>query len=342
MSEPVVILFGGGSEERRVSVASAQNVCGLLPEARLWFVTASGPVHRCPREVLLSHAEAFTRELSLSGPATWPSIEAALDSAEARGQTFLLALHGKGVEDGVLQGLLESRRLAFTGSGAQASAEAFDKERAKAAAKRAGVRTVESLELPQGEGELAAALEGNLARLQRAVAKPVRGGSSVGLYHLQQGEPLAPIARAIAASGEAYMLEQFIPGTELTVGVVEGASGLRALPCSEVRVEAGRAFDYAGKYLGQGTRELTPAQVSPEVAAAAQALAVAMHRALGCYGYSRTDLIVAAEGPVFLETNTLPGLTKASFIPQQLAAAGISMRTFVEGQLALARARRDR
>jgi D-alanine-D-alanine ligase len=342
MNQPVVILFGGASEERRVSVASAQNVCGLLPEAELWFATPGGAVHRCRREELLAHAEAFTRELELSGPAEWASLEAALDSPGARSQTYFLAFHGKGVEDGVLQALLESRHLAFTGSGAKASAEAFDKELAKAAARRAGVRVVDSAELPQGEAEIESALSGLLGRFGRAVAKPVRGGSSVGLHHLERGADLATMAKAIARAGEHYMVEQFVPGPELTVGVVDGPRGTRALPCSEVRLDQGRAFDYAGKYLGQGTRELTPAPVPPDVFSAAQDLAIAMHRALGCYGYSRTDLIVSPEGPVFLETNTLPGLTKASFIPQQLAVEGTPMREFVDGQLALARARYDR
>ena len=109
-----------------------------------------------------------------------------------------------------------------------------------------------------------------------------------------------------------------------------------------MRLEEGRAFDYEGKYLGKGTREITPAEVPAAVSRAAQDLAVAAHQALGCEGYSRTDAIVSAKGPVFLELNTLPGLTRASFLPQQLAAEGTSMLSFLEGQLAIARRRRDR
>jgi D-alanine-D-alanine ligase len=133
-----------------------------------------------------------------------------------------------------------------------------------------------------------------------------------------------------------------VTGTELTVGVVDDRSGTRALPASEVRVEAGRAFDYEGKYLGKGTREITPAEVAAEVSQAAQRVALAVHRALGCEGYSRTDVICGANGAVFLEINTLPGLTRMSFIPQQLAAEGTAMRAFLEEQIALARRRRDR
>jgi D-alanine-D-alanine ligase len=106
-----------------------------------------------------------------------------------------------------------------------------------------------------------------------------------------------------------------------------------------VRTAPGGAFDYAGKYLGQGTEELTPAPITAAQRVDAQALAVLAHQTLGCGGYSRTDLILTEEGPTFLETNTLPGLTRASFIPQQLAAAGKDLRAFLLRQLDLARSR---
>ncbi|TMA15237.1 MAG: ATP-grasp domain-containing protein [Deltaproteobacteria bacterium] len=181
-----------------------------------------------------------------------------------------------------------------------------------------------------------------LAIYRRIVVKPVAGGSSVGLYHVASAEEAERAARGIDESGEACLAEEFVSGTELTVGIVDGPSGPRALPASEVRLEEGRAFDYEGKYLGKGTREITPAEVPAAVSRAAQDLAVAAHQALGCEGYSRTDAIVSAKGPVFLELNTLPGLTRASFLPQQLAAEGTSMLSFLEGQLAIARRRRDR
>jgi D-alanine-D-alanine ligase len=136
-----------------------------------------------------------------------------------------------------------------------------------------------------------------------------------------------------------YLLEERLDGTELTVGVLDEVGDVIALPASEVRVVQGGAFDFDGKYLGRGTQEITPAEVPAAVADEASRIAVAAHRALGCAGYSRTDVIATARGVVFLETNTLPGLTRASFIPQQLAAANRSLAGFVEGQLALARAR---
>lgn len=342
MNEKVVILFGGASEERKVSVASAQHVAAVLPDAELWFEAVDGTVFRCDAPTLQEHRRAFVAPFFVPGAPTFGSLAVALDSPGAREATYLLCYHGLGSEDGTVQRLLEARGVAFTGSGAQASADAFDKERAKAVARKAGVRVVDSVDLPAEQDGIERALAQFLTRFPRAMAKPISGGSSVGLFALSRGSVLGEVAEEIAAVRQLYMVEPFIEGTELTVGVVQGPDGERALPCSEVRLAEGRSFDYAGKYLAQGTVEVTPAEVPDEVSRASQALALSMHRALGCEGYSRTDVIVSAEGPVFLETNTLPGLTRASFVPQQLAVEGTSMKAFLDGQLVLARARRDR
>src|SRR5207245_1979356 len=206
----------------------------------------------------------------------------------------------------------------------------------------AGVRTASSVHLAKDPKVMRREMAEMLAIYRRIVVKPVAGGSSVGLYHVASAPDADGAASGMEEAGEAYPAEEFVSGTELTVGVVDGPAGSRALPPSEVRLEEGRAFDYEGKYLGKGTREITPAEVPAAVSRAAQDLAVAAHQALGCEGYSRTDVIVSAKGPVFLELNTLPGLTRASFLPQQLAAEGTSMLSFLEGQLAIARKRRDR
>ena len=339
-SSDTVILFGGSSNERRVSVASGQNVASILTGAAAWFLAPGGAVHEVSPEELQAFQRPFETDFTPREPAFAASLGDALDPA----RVFFLALHGGEGEDGTLQRICEERRIAFTGPGAAASAQAFDKEVAKQVCSEAGVRIAESIHLPR-RPELARKVMLELLEVHgRIVAKPVAGGSSVGLHHLVSAAQVDPAASAIQATGEAYLAEAFISGTELTIGVVDSARGTRALPPSEVRMEAGRAFDFEGKYLGKGTREITPAEVSPEVTRAAQELALAAHRALGCEGYSRTDLIVEAgpRGPVFLELNTLPGLTRMSFIPQQLAAEGTSLRDFLEDQLALARQRRDR
>lgn len=336
----VIILFGGTSNERRVSVASAQNVSAVLDEAEAWFLAPTGAVHQVPREALAAFERPFERDFTPPGPAEFTSVIAAFERAPSR--VWFLALHGGEGEDGTIQRMLEARKIAFTGPGAVASARAFDKEVAKQVASGAGVRIAHSVHLSKDPKVMRKELQEMAALYGRIVAKPVAGGSSVGLYHLDSAAQAEETARRIEQSDEAYLAEEFISGTELTVGVVDGPRGPRALPPSEVRLEQGRAFDFEGKYLGKGTKEITPAEVPADVSRAAQDLALAAHGALGCEGYSRTDVIASKAGPVFLELNTLPGLTRASFIPQQLAVEGTTLLSFLEGQLAIARNRRDR
>lgn len=338
----VVILFGGSSSERLVSVASAQNVARLLPEAARWFLTPTGAVHAVSAEALSTHERPFEREFVPQAQALFPSLEQALAAPASKGLVFLLALHGGDGENGTLQARFEAHGVAFTGSGAAASARAFDKAETKAlvGAKGARLADAEVLE-PADEPSLTSRLSALFARAPRWVLKPVADGSSVGLVHLRSREGVPEAARALASAKLRYLAEAFVEGRELTVGVVDEPGGPLALPVSEVRLVPGGAFDYAGKYLGAGTEELTPAPLDDAQRAEAQALGVLAHTTVGCRGYSRTDMILTADGPVFLEINTLPGLTKASFIPQQLAAAGRDLRGFLERQLELARARRD-
>ena len=220
----------------------------------------------------------------------------------------------------------EGRR--FHGSGAEASRLCFDKVRAREIVGARGIRVAEAILLGADSGE---ALHRFLQRTGRLVVKPVADGSSHGIWFVSQERELE---EAVRASKAPYIVERFIEGRELTVGVREQEGELSALPCSEVRLAPGRTFDFEGKYLGHGSEEITPAQVTPATAAAAQQVAREAHEATGCRGYSRTDVILSSDGPVFLEINTLPGLTQASFIPQQLEAGwnldGELSRTAIE------------
>src|SRR5256886_10449873 len=140
-----IILFGGTSNERRVSVASAQHVAAVLDEAEAWFLAPSGAVHRVTREELAAFERPFERDFKPAAPAAFTSVVAALESQPSR--VFLLALHGGEGEDGTIQRMLEARRIAFTGPGADASARAFDKEVAKQVVSAAGVRIAHSVHL---------------------------------------------------------------------------------------------------------------------------------------------------------------------------------------------------
>lgn len=349
MSSSVIILFGGSSSERLVSVASAQNVSAHLSDARCWFLTRLGAVFEVSPAALALHQRPFEVEFSPAEKVpTWLTLDAAIHDAKARdaGVVFFLALHGGDGENGVTQKLLESHRVAYTGSDSVASAAAFDKPRAKELAAAKGATVAEAVVLPPMSVDSARReLTGLLARSKRWVLKPRADGSSHGLIHLKLSEEVEAAAQTLAKLQLPYLAEVFVAGRELTVGVVDEAldGTPSALPVSEVRLIPGGAFDYEGKYLGRGTEEITPAQLTDAEAKAAQSLAVLTHQATGCFGYTRTDMILTPEGAlVLLEINTLPGMTKASFIPQQLAVAGRGLKAFLEGQLELARARHRR
>lgn len=328
-----IVLFGGSSDERRVSVASAQHLTTVLPAARFWFWAADDQVVQVEPDELARHQRPFETDFAPSSGQRWPTLVASLSAVGAA--ALLLALHGGNGEDGTVQALFEAHGVPFTGSGSQASALAMDKPRAKLRVSEHGVLTAQGTLHVQGPA-LAAELAARFESEGPLVVKPAASGSSVGLSFIHQREDLARAASAVEP-GAQVLVERWVQGRELTVGVVESATGeVSALPCSEVRVASGRSFDYEGKYLGKGTQELTPADVAPDVFRACQEVAVTCHRALGCRGYSRTDVIVGEGGPVFLETNTLPGLTRASFIPEQLRVAGIPFREFLDVQLDLA------
>lgn len=326
-----IVLFGGPSDERHVSVASAQAIIRALPNAFAWFWTPEGAIHDVAAVDLLGHQRAFEIDFAPARPAIFPTLEQALDTMPVDEPVVLLALHGGPGEDGTVQRMLEQRGIPFTGSGSEASAAAFDKERGKALV-RGRVTTAES-RVVRNESELRVAIDDLLSRHERIVLKPLAGGSSRGLYFLGRGEDLPRDLRY------PYILEQFVAGRELTVGVIAQDGRPMALPVIEIETDPNRTFDYAGKYLGAGTREICPANIPEEMARAAQATALAAHEALGCEGYSRSDLIASGSDIYFLETNTLPGLTSSSLVPQELAVVGISFRDFLERQLELATSR---
>ena len=270
-----------------------------------------------------------------------PTLEQALDTLPVENPVFFLALHGGPGEDGTVQRMMERRGIAFTGSDSEASASAFDKGLAKAiVAKKGRVKVAESRTVVESDEPLIReAAKQMLTHHSRIVLKPLAAGSSRGLFFLDRGGDLDRVVREIAALQLPYIIEQFIRGRELTVGVMDTADGPIALPVVEIEVDAGFTFDYVGKYLGKGTREICPAKIPDEVTRAAQQTAIDSHRSLHCAGYSRTDIMAADDGAYFLELNTLPGLTTSSLVPQELKAAGIAFRDFLEMQLDLGRRR---
>jgi D-alanine-D-alanine ligase len=326
-SEPmrITILFGGLNKERLVSVATAQALHTALPEADLWFWDADDRVYATRPQTLLNHARPFEDPFKPDS-AGIGRLAQALDQASAEKRLLVLGLHGGTAENGELQAMCEMRGIAFTGSGSASSNLAFDKVAAKRFAAIAGVTIAADVALDD--------LETALATHGRLIAKPARDGSSYGLMFVNATQDIVAVRRA--AKTEDYVVEPFVAGVEATCGVLEQADGsIVALPPIEI-IPADGGFDYEAKYLAKSTQEICPGRFALEISARIMADAVRAHKAMSCRGYSRSDFIISAKGPVFLETNTLPGLTKASLYPKALLAQGISFVDFLHGQIALA------
>lgn len=324
----ITILFGGTNKERLVSVASAQALHSALPDADLWFWDADDSVHEVEPAALRSHARPFEDPFKPGTPSVG-GIEQALDKASAEDRLLVLGLHGGTAENGELQAMCEMRGIPFTGSGSASSHLAFDKIAAKCFAEIAGVKAPRGVALED--------MERALAEYGKLIAKPARDGSSYGLMFVNSTQDLVAVRRA--AKIEEYVIEPFIAGAEATCGVLEQLDGsLMALPPVEI-IPAEGPFDYAAKYLAKATQEICPARFAPDVNAQIMDHALRAHQALSCAGYSRSDFIVSDKGPIFLETNTLPGLTKASLYPKALKAQGIEFADFLRDQITLAQKR---
>jgi D-alanine-D-alanine ligase len=323
------ILFGGTNKERLVSVATAQALHEALPDADLWFWDSDDSVHETASKTLLGHARPFEDPFKPGGQRVGATIEQAIDRARADDRLFVLGLHGGRAEDGELQVICEMRGVPFTGSNSASSHLAFDKVAAKRFAALGGVRAPVGIALDD--------IEAALAEHGRLVAKPTHDGSSYGLIFVNARQDIGAVRRA--AARETYLIEPCIMGVEATCGVLEQLDGsLVALPPIEI-VPADGEFDYRAKYLAKATQEICPGRFAPEISAAIMDQALKAHRALSCGGYSRSDFIIAADGPVFLETNTLPGLTKASLYPKALHVQGIAFNEFLQQQIVLAERR---
>src|ERR1700730_6626948 len=329
----ITILFGGLNRERLVSVASAQALHAALPEADLWFWDVDDSVHEASSAALAGHARPFEVPFRADGPG-FGDIGQALDRAKAEDRVLVLGLHGGMAENGELQLLCEMRKVPFTGSGSASSHLAFDKVAAKRFAAIAGLTTVAGVALQD--------MPAALAEYGKLIAKPARDGSSYGLIFVNATQDIAAVRRA--AETEEYVIEPFIAGTEATCGVLERLDGsVIALPPIEIiPAEGGFGFDYRAKYLAKTTQEICPGRFAPDITAQLMEQAMKAHQALSCSGYSRSDFIVSQNGLIYLETNTLPGLTRASLYPKALKAQGIDFADFLQDQIALAVKRTQR
>lgn len=231
------------------------------------------------------------------------------------------ALHGRWGEDGCVQGLLELLKIPYTHSGVLASALAMHKERAKAVFRAYGVPVVESKVVNRKLASQSHQME------PPYVVKPVNEGSSVGVFIIQKGDnrPPGAVGSDTWTLGDEVMVEEFVPGRELTVAVMGG----KALAVTEIRTKAHVFYDYESKYAEGGSEHIIPAPVPECVAADAMRYAELAHAAMGCRGVTRSDFRYDDTVPgkhrlIILEINTQPGMTPTSLVPEQAAFTGVS------------------
>jgi D-alanine-D-alanine ligase len=330
----IAVLLGGTSEERDVSIASGAQVFRALREAGHEVVavdTARGTFQREEEERLLSSgvAPAPPTEEELRRLRAGGTVALMQNPALRQADVVFLALHGGSGEDGTLQAILDSAGIVYTGSGQIGSAMAMDKDIAKRLFQLAGVPTAPWLMAP-ADPELVAHKLG-----YPLVVKPSKQGSTVGLTVVKEpGGLLAAVAEA-ARFDDEVMLERFVPGRELTVGILAG----EALTVGEI-IPRGEIFDYESKYQAGGAREIFPADLPEDVTERVRELGLRAHQALKLRDYSRVDFRLDPDGGLWcLEVNTLPGMTNASLLPQSAAASGIGFRELCERICQLAQAR---
>ncbi len=301
----VALLAGGKSAEREVSLKSGEQVFQTLDKER-YEILRYDPRDDLPR----------------------------LAQDAARIDVALIILHGRLGEDGTIQGFLELLGIPYQGSGVLSSAIAMNKVLSKHLYEQAGLPVAPSLVLDRsGAGPSSAVLD-ELGL--PVVVKPEHEGSSIGLTIVRRPEQLAGALEDAWRFDRRCLVEKFIPGMEITGGVL-GNESLEALPLIEIVPGSGyEFFDYAAKYTPGASEEICPARLSPELTAKAQDYARRAHRALFCRGYSRTDMIVSDRGVFVLETNTIPGMTQTSLFPQAAAAVGMSFSALLDRLIELA------
>ena len=241
-------------------------------------------------------------------------------------------LHGGAGEDGTVQLLLDVMGIPYTGSGAQACFRAMEKPRSRA------IFATQGVPIPNGHSHTEGDLAGFLGRAVEAlgfpmVTKPGNAGSTVAVHFVENPEELRTAADSILATFPSLLVETYIEGREITVGILRQGGADAALPVIEIRIP-GKLFDYEAKYTDGVADFLSPAPLDPETATRLQEISLRAHEVLGCSGYSRVDLRLSDDGtPYVLEVNTLPGMTPISDLPRAAASAGIPYEQLVEVML---------
>ena len=287
-NKKIGVLYGGTSSEREISLKSGKAVLSALKRLKLNAV----------------------------------GIDAGIDTAckikHAKIDLAVIMLHGPMGEDGTIQGLLEIMKIPYTGCGVFSSSASMDKIISKQIIKGFGISTPSWIGVKKYEPF-------KEPSKYPVVVKPARQGSAIGISIAKSKKEFLKAAKEAFKYDNEILIEQFVKGTEITVGVLDG----KALPVVEI-VPKGKFYDFKSKYQKGGSRHIIPARISKKAYTAAQKAAVEVFKALNCRATSRIDMIVDKTGkPWVLENNTLPGMTETSLLPDEARAAGMSFEELV-------------
>ncbi len=304
----VAVLMGGWSAEREVSLVSGAAVCKAIEE--LGHRLTAIDVQRDTIGIL----QALTMQ------------------AGGKPDVVFNALHGRGGEDGCIQGLLEFIGIPYTHSGVMASAAAMDKPLTKRIVGTYGVRCAEGAVVTRDD-----IVKNGYPLPPPFVIKPTNEGSSVGVKVIQKGDNLDIVEEDSWIYGECVLIEKYIPGHELTVALLGNKGQARALAVTELRPHQG-FYDYTAKYTDGKTDHLLPAPVPADVYDASLRMAETAYTALNCQGAARIDIrwddsLPGTKGLYFLELNTQPGLTPLSLVPEQAAYLHMSFSELIAWML---------
>ena len=288
----VALLAGGKSGEREISLASGEGAKSALVQAGFKVETIDPSVKSDLKRLM---DEPF--------------------------DVAFLCLHGSPGEDGTVQGFLETIGLPYTASGVWASALAMDKVKSKLFYEQAGLKTPPSKLLARGTDVDGAALIDEMG--ERCVVKPTSAGSALGVFIVESADEMErAVEEVFALEGDA-LVERYVQGVELTVAVL-GDADAEALPVIEI-IPTNEFYDFESKYAPGGSKHICPARIDDETTSRVQGYALAAHRTLGCEGVSRSDFILDDEGECWiLETNTIPGMTETSLLPDAARVAGMT------------------
>lgn len=301
----VAILYGGGGSEHEVSISSAKNILENIDHSKfdvLEIFIDKDKNYKIGEEIFEEEKgleEIKNRKIDIAFP----------------------VIHGDYGEDGILQDKLERKGIKFVGSSSEVSAITIDKNKTNEVLSKNNIKIPKSKIISK---------ENNLIDFNYPIiVKPVDEGSSVGLFKFENENEYKNSQNKIFENHEIMLAQEFIEGREFTCGVIEKEGKATPLVATEVILTKGNLFDYTAKYTPSGCKEITPAEIDEDLMKRIQNTALSCHNILGCNSISRTDLILKENELYVLEINTIPGMTKTSFIPAEAKACGYEMKDLI-------------